>query len=110
MVLTEAVGKAYGVATIFVGQPVPFLDFPGELSTYPFQSTYSEHRLCGWGYDRFKQAGRAGLFGTRFVWCGDAFARTRSITYVDSIHYSRAGADLLAECIVERAAQAELLP
>ena len=108
--LTEALGRAAGVPVIFVGQPVPFLDFPMGDKTYPFDSTFAEHRLAGWGYDRFKQAAREGRFGERFVWCGNAFARAEAIMYVDSIHYSAAGAELLARTMVERAAQVDLLP
>lgn len=108
--LTGALGRAAGVPVIFVGQPVPFLDFPMSGKTYPFDSTFSEHQLAGWGYDRFKQAAREGRFGERFVWCGNAFARAESIMYVDSIHYSAAGAELLARMIVERAGQVDLLP
>lgn len=108
--LTEALGRAAGVPVIFVGQPVPFLDFPMSEATYPFRSTFAEHQLAGWGYDRFKQAARAGHFGERFVWCGNAFARADQVMYVDSIHYSAAGAELLARTIVERAAQVDLLP
>jgi|GEM_PF-1810244 hypothetical protein len=33
-----------------------------------------------------------------------------AIMYVDSIHYSAAGATVLAKCIVERAAEVGLLP
>lgn len=108
--LTEALGAAAGVPVIFVGQPVPFLDFPMQEATYPFRSTFAEHRLAGWGYDRFRQAAREGRFGDRFVWCGNAFARADTIMYVDSIHYSAAGAELLARTLVERAAQVDLLP
>jgi lysophospholipase L1-like esterase len=108
--LTEALGRAAGVPVIFIGQPVPFLDFPMTPATYPFASTFAEHRLAGWGYDRFKQAAREGKFGERFVWCGNAFARADRIMYVDSIHYSAAAADLLAETIVERAGEVRLLP
>jgi lysophospholipase L1-like esterase len=108
--LTEALGQAAGVPVIFIGQPVPFLDFPMTPATYPFASTFAEHRLAGWGYDRFKQAAREGKFGERFVWCGNAFARADRIMYVDSIHYSAAGAEVLAACIVERAGEVRLLP
>jgi hypothetical protein len=108
--LTEALGRAAGVPVIFVGQPVPFLDFPMGEKTYPFDSTFAEHRLTGWGYNRFKQAAREGRFGERFVWCGNAFAGADTIMYADSIHYSAAGAELLARTIVERAAQVDLLP
>jgi hypothetical protein len=107
---TEAIARAYGVPVLFIGQPVPFIDFEPTPADYPFPSTYIEHRLAGWGYDRFKQAARDGQFGDRFVWCGNAFARAQGAMYVDSIHYSRAGAEILAQCITERAAEAGLLP
>jgi hypothetical protein len=108
--LTEAAARAYRVSTIFVGQPVPFLDFPMTPSTYPFGSTYKEHQLCGWGYGYFRQAAQEGVLGERFVWCGDAFAKANHIMYVDSIHYSAAGAETLAADIVEKAVQGNLLP
>lgn len=108
--LTEALGAAAGVPVIFVGQPVPFLDFPMSEATYPFKSTFAEHKLSGWGYDRFRQAAREGRFGDRFVWCGNAFARAETVMYVDSIHYSAAAAELLARTLVERAGQVDLLP
>ncbi len=108
--LTEALGRAAGVPVVFVGQPVPFLDFPMSEANYPFKSTFAEHQLAGWGYGRFKEAARLGRFGERFVWCGNAFARADTIMYVDSIHYSAAGAETLAKLIVERAAQVDLLP
>jgi len=108
--LIEAAAKVYGVSAVFVGQPVPFLDFPGTLKVYPFQSTYREHRLCAWGYDRFKAAGQTGRFGARFLWCGDAFAATEGLMYADSIHYSPAGSVALAKCIADRIVEARLLP
>ncbi|RXK54934.1 SGNH/GDSL hydrolase family protein [Oleiharenicola lentus] len=108
--LTEALGRAAGVPVIFVGQPVPFLDFPMSEANYPFKSTFAEHRLASWGYGRFKEAARLGRFGDRFVWCGNAFARAETVMYADSIHYSAAGAELLARTLVERAAQVELWP
>jgi len=108
--LAAALAQANRVGVIFVGQPVPFLDFSMTPATYPFRSTFAEHRLAGWGYGRFKDAARDGAFGDRFVWCGNALAGADRIMYVDSIHYSAAGADRLAACIVERAAEVGLLP
>jgi hypothetical protein len=108
--LTEALGRMAGVPVIFVGQPVPFLDFPMGTATYPFASTFAEHRLAGWGYGKFKEAARQGRFGERFVWCGNAFAHADRVMYVDSIHYSAPAAELLAGCIVDRSAQVQLLP
>lgn len=108
--LIEAVAQAHGVSPIFVGQPVPFLDFPMRPETYPFQSTFAEHRLAAWGYKNFKDAARAGQFGERFVWCGNAFANAGGVMYADSIHYNAAGAEELARCIVTRAAEVGLIP
>lgn len=100
--MTESLAAAYGFRLLFVGQPVPFLDFHREPPTYPFPHTWSGGRLAEWGYAHFRHAGAAGHFGSRFVWCGDAFAATRGVLYVDSIHYSRLGAKVLARCIAER--------
>ncbi|HEX2853855.1 MAG TPA: hypothetical protein VHO24_11500 [Opitutaceae bacterium] len=107
--LTEAVARAHGVQAIFIGQPVPFLDFPMGPATYPFPSTFVEHQLAGWGYARFKQAAREGRFGDSFVWCGNAFAQADRVMYADSIHYSPWGAEVLARCIADRIAEAGLL-
>jgi len=108
--LTEGIARAFGVTPVFVGQPVPFLDFPMQPSTYPFQSTFAEHKLAAWGYDRFREAARTDRFGERFVWCGNAFLHANRIMYADSIHYSPAGAEVLARCIADRMAEAGLLP
>lgn len=108
--LIEAVAQAHGVSPIFIGQPVPFLDFPMRPETYPFQSTFAEHRLAGWGYKYFKDAARAGQFGEHFVWCGNAFGNAGGVMYADSIHYSAAGAEELARCIVTRSVEVGLIP
>lgn len=108
--LTEGMAAAFGVSVIFIGQPVPFLDFPMSDTSYPFRSTFAEHRLSGWGYKRFKEAGARGDFGKRFLWCGDAFAQADRILYVDSIHYSRRGVELLAKCITDRIREQKLVP
>jgi hypothetical protein len=108
--MTEALAAAYAVSPIFIGQPVPFLDFPVKPSTYPFTSTYLEHQLCGWGYQWFKRVAGEGYFGPHFIWCGDAFENAESPMYVDSIHYSRAGAATLAQTITTRLVQNRLLP
>lgn len=107
--LTEAMARAHGVQAVFIGQPVPFLDFPMNASTYPFRSTFAEHKLAGWGYDRFKQAARESRFGESFVWCGNAFAQANRVMYADSIHYSPLGAEVLARCIADRVMEVSLL-
>jgi hypothetical protein len=104
------VATAYGVAPIFVGQPVPFMDFPRNDRTYPFPFHLAGHDLCQWGYRGFRQAGLDGVFGERFIWCGDAFEHADEIMYVDSIHYSSAGVKQLARDIVVKSFARGLIP
>ena len=108
--LTTALAESHHVATIFVGQPVPFLSYPMRLDTYPFPATATGHQLCQWGYNRFELAARQGGFGTNFIWCGDAFTNATESMYADSIHYSPAGCAELAKVIATRAEQHRLLP
>jgi lysophospholipase L1-like esterase len=86
--LIEAVAREHAVSVVFVGQPVPFHDFPRNPRTDLFGAVFAGHELCAWGYPRFREKAATGLFGRRFVWCGDAFARAATIV-------ERAGAQLL---------------
>jgi lysophospholipase L1-like esterase len=108
--MIEAVAREHGISLALVGQPVPFYDFPRSPQTDLFNAVFAGHELCAWGYPRFRERAAAARFGDRFVWCGDAFARATTYMYVDSIHYSAAGARLLAATIAERAAERHLLP
>lgn len=108
--LTRAMADAYGVETIFIGQPVPFYDYPVPPERSPFHDRMSDHWLSYWGYRRFETAARQGQFGTNFVWCGDAFMNAAPTMYVDSTHYSAAAAVVLAKAIVARAGERNLLP
>jgi hypothetical protein len=107
--LTTAACAVHGVQAIFVGQPVPFHEFPANPTTYPFHKTWEGHELCEWEYPRFREAAERGEFGKDFIWCGDAFKDAQSIMYADSIHYSPEGNRRLAHVIVERARAAGLL-
>lgn len=101
--MIEATAKEYKVKTIFVGQPVPFLNFPRSQNTYPFPFTFSGLELCRWGYSEFEKAAVKGEFGKHFIWCGDAFYQPSSIMYADSVHYSYDGAKVLANSIITKA-------
>jgi hypothetical protein len=103
--MITSLAKTYDVTALFIGQPVPFLDFPKTSKTYPFPGSFAGHELCAWGYVRFREAARAGVFGEDFIWCGDAFSQAESIMYADSIHYSGQGAELLAQMIVRKAVE-----
>ncbi len=103
--------RASEVLVIFVGQPVPFFEYLATPEDYPFKGrVFPGNELCEWGYGKLKKAYEAGSFGESFIWCGDAFADARSPMYADSIHYTKAGAERLAEVIVARAKERNLLP
>lgn len=98
--MITALTEAYGITPVFIGQPVPFLDFPVNRMTFPFPYAFPDHTLGEWGYDRFRGAALAGEFGKNFIWCGNAFSQANAIMYSDNIHYSIGGAKLLAQEIV----------
>ncbi len=108
--LIDAAAREHGVSVVLVGQPVPFHEFPRGPQTDLFNAVFAGHELCAWGYPRFRASAAGGRFGPRFIWCGDAFARATTYMYADSIHYSAAGARLLAAAIAERAGARHLLP
>jgi hypothetical protein len=107
--MIEAVAHEYGVSTVFIGQPIPFLDYPRNAETYPFIHPFAGHDLSEWGYGFLKNAALKGFFGPRFVWCGDVFSQAHDPMYADSIHYSYEGVKILAQAIVERASSKGLL-
>ena len=107
--LTETSAAAFGVKTLFVGQPVPFHDYPQDAVTYPFRIQRKLDALCRWGYPQFASLAAEGAFGRRFIWTGDAFRDAETSMYSDSIHYSPAGARLLARRILDQAVENGLL-
>ena len=100
--LTGALGEAYGVATVFIGQPVPFLDYPRTSETYPFETALGGHELCAEFYPEFQKAAQRGDFGSHFIWCGDVFSEAGTSMYADGIHYSALGAGTLARTMAKR--------
>jgi len=107
--MIESTAKSFNVIPIFVGQPVPFLDFNHNEQTYPFPQIFPGHELCARGYGKFKEDALSGVFGDYFIWCGSVFAQADRMMYADSIHYSPYGARLLAQAIVRDAFEKGLI-
>ena len=107
--MIEGLARQWQVDVIFVGQPIPFHQFPRTINTYPFPLPTAYHGLAMIGYDRFHDRAKAGRFGSSFIWCGDAFSDAKSFMYADGIHYSPEGNRVLAKVIVERAKERGLL-
>lgn len=100
--LIESAGREVGTTTYFIGQPVPFGDYPINPRTYPFQQPNDDHRLCAFGYPHFAQLAQADALGTNFIWAADAFRHAEEPMYCDAVHYSPRGAKRLARVISER--------
>lgn len=107
--LISATAEACGVTAIFVGQPVPYFAHTTDERIYPFRKERALDKLCEWGYPTFAQRAIQESFGPRFIWAGDVFTDANETMYSDSIHYSPAGARILAREIVTRAVARGLL-
>jgi hypothetical protein len=100
--LVAGAAHQFGLRTVFVGQPVPFMEYPVNSTTYPFTQPNNDHRLCAFAYARFAQLAATGAFGPDFIWAADAFRDATVPMYADGIHYSPKGARRLAQVIAER--------
>lgn len=100
--LIESAGKQAGAATYFIGQPIPYGDYPINPQTYPFKQPNEDHRLCAFAYPQFAQLAQAEAFGPNFIWAADAFRNATEAMYCDAVHYSPRGAKRLARVIFER--------
>jgi len=102
--LISAMAEAAGVEVLFVGQPVPWLDYDiDDPALYPFVDPDSDaqYRLIRLGYPRFAEAASEGAFGPRFLWLGDAFKDAAQPMYADRVHYSPKGIEVLAARLIE---------
>ena len=100
--LSAGAARQFGIRTVFVGQPVPFMNYPVTPQTYPLTQPNDDHKLCALAYPRFAQLAASGAFGPDFIWAADAFVDASRPMYADGIHYSSRGARRLAQVIVER--------
>jgi hypothetical protein len=107
--MLEALARQWNTGLVIIGQPIPFYELQRTDKTYPFSLPERDHGLAMFGYNRFRELALTKRFGPHFIWCGDAFATSRSVMYADSIHYSPEGNRILARLIVERAQAQGLL-
>jgi hypothetical protein len=96
--LIEAAGRAFGVAPVFVWQPVPTygLDSPH----YPFRDEdLGRHVFSRKGYPMMREVTERADMGDRFLWLADLHAGFQGPMYVDQVHYSADFAKAIAEAI-----------
>lgn len=108
--LIMGAAQMFGVHAIFAGQPVPHWGYARTPANYPFEARLPARELAHFGYEHFAGAAINGQFGPNFVWVGDVFQNQSGPMYSDAVHYSSAGARLVAKAIVNRADTAGLLP
>ena len=103
-----AVARAFGAATAFVWQPVPFyrLDltrhpFRGQVAAVPWGSRVrAGYELMAARRATLAAAPRDGAEG-QFIWCADVQAVSSPVAYLDTVHYAPALSRAVAGCIAD---------
>ncbi|PIQ85011.1 MAG: hypothetical protein COV74_10455 [Candidatus Omnitrophica bacterium CG11_big_fil_rev_8_21_14_0_20_45_26] len=107
--LIEAIGKEYGVQTIFVWQPSPWFEY--DLQYHPFAySSNIQNVLSKNIYDLMSEIQDKESLGDHFIYCADMQKNIQAPVYVDAIHYSGAMSKALADKIVVEMFERNLVP
>jgi hypothetical protein len=104
--MAEAVAQRFGVTPIFVWQPVPLYKFDPKLALFPVAGDHKYHR---YGYPLMAEAVAKRNMTDDFIWCADAFASASHPLYLDSVHYTIEGNEIVADCVAQAIAQRGLL-
>jgi hypothetical protein len=103
-----AIGRVYGVATVFVWQPVPTYHY--DLRHHLAPRDFAKGMLVGEGYRRMRRHLAAHPLDESFVWCADVQAGFREPLYVDRVHYAPRLAQLVTDCIASGLRASRLAP
>jgi hypothetical protein len=107
MGMTEAIGDAFGVAVLFVIQPVATYNYDGELPLGPLRG---EGMRTRWGYPAMREHLSRHPMRSNVLWCADVQSGIKRNLYVDqAIHYNVEGSGLVARCIAEGLGHLKLL-
>jgi lysophospholipase L1-like esterase len=104
--MAEAVAQTFGVTPIFVWQPVPLYKYDPKLRLFPVVGDHLRHEF---GYPIMAQIVAERDLGTEFVWCADAFEAAMHPMYIDSVHYTIEGNEVVAGCAARAITQRGLL-
>jgi hypothetical protein len=86
--IITATALAYGVAPVFVWQPVPVYEYDHEhhiFNNFDY-ACYMPHLAPG--YRLMAERNRSGAMGGDFVWCADVQKDSKKPLYADAVHYS----------------------
>jgi len=99
--LIEALGRHFGVKTLFVWQPVPTYKYDRAYHLFAAKDMEG-HLATGNGYEVARSRYDQGGFGGHVAWCADIQESVKKPLYVDAVHYNAELAKLLAECILDK--------
>lgn len=108
--MTEAIAAAFGVAPIFVWQPVPTHHYDPKFNIYAGFDYEHNMPYLKTGYELMDETIRSNPFGKNFIWCGDIQKGLKEPLYVDAYHYSPKMTRMIARYILEAMKQRDLLP
>jgi hypothetical protein len=98
--LSNQLADYFGVASVFVWQPVPSYEY--DLSVHPMADLdVGEHRYAGRGYQSMARRLKRRPLDRNFVWCADIQRTVHEMLYVDAVHYNAKLSELVANCIVD---------
>jgi hypothetical protein len=94
----KSVAEAYGIATVFVWQPIPTYNY--DLKHHIFNpDQLGCHVNSKYGYPMMRDSGAAAALGKSFVWAADMQKSLAEPLYVDAFHYTAPMSRKLAEFI-----------
>jgi hypothetical protein len=106
--MIRKIAQQYQVKPVFVWQPVPGYRY--DMSHHLFaEDGLGPHTWSTKGYPAMARYVEEHPMGNDFLWSADMQENRREPLYVDTVHYSMAMAEDLAERIVELMEQRDLL-
>ena len=103
---SAAAAQEYGVATLFVVQPVPSYEY--DLAQHPFARwSFDAHAASHFGYPRLKERLDREPAGARVLWAGDLLRDRHEPLFVDQVHYGPVLARDLARFVAAELTRSE---
>jgi lysophospholipase L1-like esterase len=94
----KSVADAYGIATVFVWQPIPTYNY--DLKHHVFNpDRLGCHVNSKFGYPMMRESGDISPLGKSFVWAADIQKDLAEPLYIDAFHYTAPMSRRLAEFI-----------
>ncbi|HKS28644.1 MAG TPA: SGNH/GDSL hydrolase family protein [Pyrinomonadaceae bacterium] len=107
--IIDAVGKAQGIRTVAVWQPISLYKY--DLKYHLFAGDgFGRHLYAKYGYPLMADAASQNSLGDNFLWCADMQEQATEPLYVDVTHYTGNMARAFAKKIFDMMVSRNLLP